>query len=170
MEARLIIRYSLYSLILIFLQISLFNYIEIGEGMFAAIYVLIILLLPIELHKAIPLILGFFIGFIIDIFNDTIAFNTGAMVMTAFARPFILHLLAPSDGYEIGKLPSLFNMGIKWFLIYTVMLLFLYQLTFHLFEIFTLTKLHIILLRTIINTTLSTFFILILHLTFFRNK
>jgi len=170
MEVRLILRYIIYTVLLVLLQLVLFDYVQLGHDLYPFVYVLAILLLPIEIPRAVPLILAFIIGFLMDVFNDTIAFNTGALVFAAFLRPFILQMLSPGDGYEIGKLPSYLNMGIGWFLGYSFIFLFFHQLVYFSFEIFMLAKIHIVLFKALINSVYSLVFVFILHLLFFRNK
>ncbi|MBN2663848.1 MAG: hypothetical protein JXR68_09385 [Bacteroidales bacterium] len=170
MEARLILRYFFYSVFLFFLQILLFNHVAIGLGLIPFVYILIVLLLPIEIHRVIPLILAFVFGFLVDVFNDTIAFNTAAFVFIAFIRPWILQILSPSDGYEVGKLPSAFNMGFGWFIFYSIIIVFFHQLVYFSLEIFMISKILVVLAKVFVNTLYSVAFIIVLHILFFRNK
>jgi len=170
MEARLVLRYFLYAIILFFLQILLFNHVAIGQGLIPFVYILILLLLPIDLHKTIPLIFAFAFGLFLDLSNDTLAYNTGAFVIIAFVRPLVLQLLAPGDGYEAGKLPSFYNMGFGWFLFYSFILVFLHQFVYFSLDAFVFSKFFVVLAKTFVNTIYSVAFILALHILLFRNK
>ncbi len=170
MNIRLFIKYFFYTTILVLLQILLFNYISLGTGLVPYVYFLIILLLPLEVHKLVPLLFGFFLGLFIDILNDTVALHTGAMVFAGYLRPFVLQILSPEDGYETGKLPSFYNFGLGWFLSYSLILMFFHQLVYFSLDIFMLSKIGLILLKTVINTLYSVTFIVIIHLLFLKNK
>lgn len=170
MEARLVFRYLIYSVILFFSQVLLFNYVAIGIGLIPFVYILILLLLPIETHKTIPLVLAFVFGLFLDFFNDTLAYNTGAFIFAAFVRPWILQILAPNDGYEIGKLPSFYNMGFKWFLPYSLIIVFLHQFVYFSLESFIFSKFFIVLAKAFVNTIYSTAFIIVMHILLFKNK
>lgn len=169
MEARLLIKYSIYFVILYLLQVLVFNYISIAVGLFPVVYLLLILLLPIEIEGFWLLIVSFLVGFSIDISNDTLALNTSSLLFAAFFRPFILQIIAVRDGYEIGKPPSFKNYGINWFIIYSLIFVFIFQLTYFSLDIFSFAKIGVILLKTFINTLYSVSFIVLLHLLFFRN-
>lgn len=170
MEARLILRYFFYSVVLFFLQIILFNHVAIGIGLVPFVYILIILLLPVDIQRVIPLVFAFVFAFLIDIFNDTIAYNTGAFVFVAFLRPWILQILSPGDGYEVGKLPSVFNMGFGWFIRYTLIIVFFHQLVYFSLETFMISKILVVFSKAFVNTIYSVAFIIVLHILFFRNK
>lgn len=170
MEARLIIRYFFYAIVLFLLQVLLFNYVAIGIGLIPFVYILILLVLPIDIHRVLPLIFAFVFGFFIDVFNDTMAYNTGAFVFIAFARPWILQILSPKDGYEVGKLPSFYNMGFGWFVLYAIILIFLHQLIYFSLEVFMISKIFIIFGKALVNTFYSLAFIIVLHVLVFRNK
>ncbi len=169
MEIRLLIRYGIYFVVLYLLQILGFNYVQIGTGLFPAVYLLIIILLPIEINKMWLLVTAFIVGMIMDISNDSIAINTAALVFATFFRPFILQVLVVRDGYEIGKLPSFKNYGLNWFIFYSLAFVFLYQLVYFSLDIFSFAKIGVILLKTVINTLYTVSFVVLLHLLFFRN-
>ncbi len=170
MEARLLIRYFIYSTVLLLLQVLLFNYVSLGTGLVPFVYIMILLFFPIETHKALPLIFAFVFGLSLDFLNDTVALNTGALVFIAFIRPSILQLLSPDNGYEVGRLPSFYNMGLKWFVIYSLIMIFFHQFIYFSLEIFSLAKIHIIFFKTIVNTLYSFSFIILLHILIFKNK
>ena len=169
MEVRLLIRYGIYFVVLYLLQILGFNYVQIGTGLFPAVYLLIIILLPIEINKVWLLMAAFAVGMIMDISNDTIAINTSALVFATFFRPFILQLLSGRDGYETGKLPTYKNYGINWFIFYSLIFVFLYELVYFGLDIFSFAKIGVILLKTVVGTLYTVSFIVLLHLLFFRN-
>ena len=170
MEVRLIIRYIIYFISLVLLQTLLFNYVSLGTGLVPFVYILAVLLLPIDTKNWFLLLFSFFLGFTIDVFNDTLALNTMALLFVALLRPLIIRLLAPSDGYDSGTLPSFSSFKLSRFIVYSLILVFSHQLIFFSFDIFAFSKLGIIILKTLINTIFSVIFITILHLIFFKNK
>jgi len=170
MEIRLLLRYIIYFVVLYLLQILVFNYMTLGVGLFPSVFLLIIILLPIEIEKLWLLVISFIIGFVLDFSNDTLALNTSALLFVAFLRPFILQLISVRDGYEIGKLPSYKNYGINWFILYTLIFVFIFELVYVSLDIFTFAKIGVILLKSVINTLFSASFVILSHLLFFRNS
>ena len=124
-------------LIVVLLQVMLINNIIIGVwGITPLFYTLFVLALPFETPKWVQLVLGFAIGFVIDIFCDTPGLNAGATTMMAFARPWVLGMLAPRDGYENGTRPYLMHMGFTWYIYYSSLLVLIHHATYFMFDAF----------------------------------
>ncbi len=170
MEARLAIRTGIYFLVLLFLQILLFNYVSIGVGMIPFVYILGLILLPIEVPNWFLLVYSFILGISVDVAGDTMALNTSALMFSAFIRPRLIRFLAPDDGYKAGTLPSFFSFKAKRFLLYITIIIFVHQLVFFTLDIFKLSKILIIIFKAFFNTFYSLVFILIIHLLFLKNK
>lgn len=92
------------------------------------IYPLFILLLPIEVPHALIVLLGFFYGLLIDIFYDMDGLHAAATTLIAFARPAVCAVLEPRGGYEFGQTLSKHNLGIRWFINYSAILIFTHLL------------------------------------------
>jgi rod shape-determining protein MreD len=156
-------------LILVLLQVFIFNNIEITSiGIIPAFFVLYIVLLPFETPNWMVLVMAFFIGLIIDIFSDTMGLNTAATVFVAFVRPVVLKSLSPRDGYEVGTFPRVHYMGISWFLKYSVVIVFVHQFLFYLLEDFTFAHFGNMLLRILIGTFISLLLIVVSQFIIYR--
>ncbi len=170
MEGRLIIRYSVYFIALFLLQILLFNYVLIGTDLYPFVFLLFVILLPIEIERITVLLSAFVLGLFLDFSTDMVAINTIALSFAAFIRSGVLALLSPSDGYEPGKLPSIKNYGLAWFTYYSVIMIFAFSFVFYFFKAFALSQIGLVFLKSLANTIYSTIFIILMHLIFFRNK
>lgn len=147
--------------ILVLLQVLLFNNIQFSGYVNPYIYVLFILLLPFETPKWFLLVLGFFMGLVIDIAMNTPGMHTSATVFIAFLRPYVLSYISPRDGYEVGSSPTVSCYGLTWFLRYAVTITFLHHSVLFYLEIFRLSSFFDTLLKVIISTVFSLIFILI---------
>lgn len=101
---------------------------------FCFLHVLFILLLPIEVKTIATLLLSFVFGMLVDLFYDTLGIHTIALLAVAFVRQSWLGVLVPSGGYEDDLSPSLVNMGLGWFLSYSIPLFLLYHILFFFIE------------------------------------
>jgi hypothetical protein len=81
-------------------------------------------------------VLGFFVGFVVDVFCDTPGLNSGASTVMAFARPWVLGLLAPRDGYENGTRPYLMHMGFLWYIYYSGLLVLIHHAAYFMLDAF----------------------------------
>lgn len=87
------------------------------------IYPVFILLLPVGMIDGVVLLLAFMYGLSIDMFYDTPGLFASAAVAVAAARPLVLAILEPRGGYEQGKAPTKHNLGTRWFVQYSGILM-----------------------------------------------
>ena len=137
---------------------------------FCFLYVLYILLLPLEM-KTIPIMLiAFVLGIGVDLFYDTLGIHTASIVAVAFLRNPWLKVLTPTGGYDENLQPSILNMGFGWFTYYSIPLLLLHHLLF--FYIDSLgTNLLIPAVQKVITSTIFVFVMSItVQLLFYRRR
>ncbi len=142
-------------ILLVILQIFIFNNIQFSGFINPYIYILFIILLPFETPRWAILFLGFLLGFSIDIFSQTLGIHSASTVFLAFCRPGILNMIAPRDGYEAGTFPRLYFYRFNWFLKYTTFMVFIHHLFLFYVEAFTFSDFFITLLRVILSSIFS---------------
>ncbi len=170
MELRLAWKYFLYFITLLLLQVLVFDNMVVSKYLFYPnVFVLFILLLPFELDLNIMLIVGFISGLIYDIFIHSLAFNAISFTVIAYLRYYILKLIIPREGYIANTLPSYIYYGFNWFFLYSLIIVFVYELIFN-FLVYFKVSFNRILLNSIVDFLLSFFFVMVLHLTFYKNK
>lgn len=150
------------------LQILLFDNLVLFSTGFCFIYIACLLFLPISINRLVLLLLGFIVGFTVDIFYDTMGIHAAASVLLAFLRPLILNLLTPRDGYEASDSANLHIMGWNWFLTYAFILIVVHHTAVFFLEIISFEW------YTLVKILLSTLFtgvvVVILQLLFFSAK
>jgi rod shape-determining protein MreD len=158
-----ILRFGLIFILLLLLQVLLFNNIQFSGYVNPYVYIMFILLLPIEIPAWLLLIISFFTGLIIDFFAGTPGMHTSATVLAGFVRPFILRIISPRDGYEPGADPSILIYGFKWFLIYTSIIVIIHHTALFYLEVFRFTDFFRTLLRVLLSSLFSITFIVLLE-------
>jgi rod shape-determining protein MreD len=156
-----ILRFALIFVLLILLQILLFNNIQVSGYINPYVYVMFILLLPVEIPAWLLLLLSFFTGLIIDFFSGSPGMHASATVLAGFVRPYVLRVISPRDGYEAGSAPSMLSYGFTWFFTYTLIIVLVHHTTLFYLEIFRLADFFRTLLRVLISSVFSITFILI---------
>ncbi len=101
---------------------------------FCFLYVAFILLLPIETNALLLMLLAFIMGFMVDIFYNSLGLHALTLVFIAYLRNYWLGAITPQGGYDAGTLPNLKSHGLQWFLVYTMPLVFVHHLTLFLVE------------------------------------
>jgi rod shape-determining protein MreD len=156
-------RFSLIFILLFLLQVLVFNNIRFNGYINPYVYVMFILLLPVEIPSWLLLIISFVTGAIMDIFCGSPGMHTSATVLAGFVRPYTLRLISPRDGYEPGADPSMFVYGLRWFLIYTSFIILVHHTALFYLEVFRFTDFFRTMLRVIMSSIFSTTFILLLE-------
>ncbi len=159
-------------IVAIVLQVIVFQYIFKGTALspyvFVFFYPIAILLLPIRTPPIVVILLSFGLGVFIDLYYGTIGIHTSALVFVGFIRQYLLRLMEPRKKYEIKDIPNIANFGVRWFLIYTSILLLANCFFYYAVDAFTLVYLLDILVKTVLSTVISTLFIFI-YVILYRN-
>ncbi|MEZ4995933.1 MAG: rod shape-determining protein MreD [Bacteroidales bacterium] len=156
-----IIRYTVTFLLLIALQLLIFNNIEFSGYVNPYVYVMFILILPVAMPSWILLLLGFLTGFVIDLFSGTMGVHTFATVIAAYVRPWVLSLNVTAETAEGEMSPSSYRSGLRWFLVYTATVVLAHHLALFLVETFSFRLFLQTLLRVLLSTAVTTFFIVL---------
>ena len=155
-------------LFLVFIQVLIFNNIQISGLINPYVYVIFILLLPFETPTWALLALAFLLGISVDLFANTPGMHSTATVLMAFLRPYVLSIIAPRDGYETGTFPRLYYYGFFWFLKYAAILVTIHHLALFYLEIFRLSDFFITFFRSVISAAFSITFIVLSQYFIFR--
>ena len=161
-----LIRNILRFIVLLIVQVLVFDNLGFGTYIHPYIYVLFVLLLPFDTPKWQLLIDGFLIGIAVDIFNGTPGLNAAATVFLAFMRPFIIGITTRKSDIEDKNAPTVTEMGLQWFAVYALLLLLLHNLVLFWLEAFSIRLLGVVILETIISTPISLLIILLIIYTF----
>ncbi len=138
-------------------QVVIINNLDFYGYVNIQLYLLFILLLPFEIQGWLLLLLGFITGFCVDIFTGIIGLHTSATVFIAFIRNQVTKIVGGKPDYETTLEPNIRDMGIKWFVTYASILIFVHQLVLSLLEVFSFYQFGQTLLRCILNSILTLF-------------
>lgn len=156
--------------VVIFLQIFVCNYINLFGFVTPALYLLALLLLPLELPKSVQYVIGFFTGLIIDMFTHTLGVNAAAGVIVMFVRPYVVRLLNGRGAVEGVDRPEPGIKDFKWIFTYVLLLSFLHQFMSVMLETSSFRNFGHTLLSILCNTAFTAFVILCVEYIFFPTK
>ena len=163
-----ILKYAGLFLLLLTLQLFIFNNIQLSGYINPYVYVLFILFLPYETPGWLLLILGFFTGICVDAFMNTYGMHSSATLFLAFLRPYLLNLIANREDIDRKGSPSIYPNGLVWFLKYTLFLVLAHHFVLFFIESFSFAMFFHTLFRVILSTLITTSFILLSTLLFSR--
>lgn len=108
-------------------QVIILKNVVLFHTAFCFIYVAYLLLLPVDSTPMTLLGVGFLMGFIVDIFYDSLGLHAFSSVFIMYVRNYWLNLITPQGGYDSNIAPSLAINGVQWFLVYTMPLIFIHH-------------------------------------------
>jgi rod shape-determining protein MreD len=158
-----ILRFVLIFVLLVLLQVLLFNNIQFSGYVNPYVYIMFILLLPLEIPSWLLLLLSFATGLTIDFFSGSPGMHTSATVLAGFIRPYVLRIVSPRDGYESGSDPSMVIYGFRWFFTYALLIVLVHHTTLFYLEVFRLADFFRTLLRVLLSTLFTMSFILLIE-------
>src|SRR5688572_14720963 len=113
--------------IFLFYQVLILQNVVLFNTAFCFLYVLYLLLLPVETNPLILMLIGFAMGFIVDLFYESIGLHAFACVMLMYVRNYWLNSITPQGGYDSSAVPSMALSGVQWFVVYIGPLIFLHH-------------------------------------------
>jgi hypothetical protein len=160
------LKYGFWFVALTIAQILIFRGISFGWGdqhyFQVLIYPLLVIILPLNISRIQLMLIAFVMGFIIDLFYLSPGVHCAALVFSAFIRQLILNILEPRGGYKVNVSPTIYHLGMNWFLSFSAIMIFLHHLTYFSLEMFSFQFALTIWLKTIFSFISSYLFILAL--------
>lgn len=163
----LVLSYTIQFIFLMLLQIFVLDNIQFLGFINPMVYILLILSLPIKFPNWISLIIAFFIGFILDIFFDTLGMHTFATVFLAFIRVPIANLLISIDE-GVNPIPSFKTFGVGKYVKYLILCTLTHHLILFILESFSFVGILFLLYKLVLSSAIS--ILLILTIQSFKTK
>lgn len=155
---------------LVLLQVLILNNIQLGGYINPYLYVLFILSLPFDTPVALVMVLSFALGLSVDMFMNTAGMHAAACVLMGYLRSYVLKLIAPREGYEFSVEPNLQNLGPKWYLSYTAILVSFHHLVLFYIEVFRFSEFFSTLFRVILSTIFTLLLVFGIQFLLYKNK
>jgi len=155
---------------LILLQVLVLDTVQFGGYIIPYVFLLFILLLPMDINKTGLLLLAFFTGLTVDFFENTLGLQAAAVVFMAFARPGVIRFYFSGVEFVKGEEPGISSFGVWGFLKYVFVLALLHQFALTLLEVFSFHNFLQTITEIFLNTLVTTMAIFVTVLLFTRQK
>tara|TARA_B100000683_G_scaffold131931_1_gene128856 strand:+ start:86 stop:601 length:516 start_codon:yes stop_codon:yes gene_type:complete len=120
--------YGLRALLLILIQVLVFNQLVVHEAATPFVYIIAVIGLPFAITHVQTIFVAFIIGFVLDLFSGTGGVHSAASTFLGFLRPSILNIVNPPGGYDDTDSPNIARYGLSWFLSYISIMIFVHHL------------------------------------------
>jgi len=158
----------LLSLFLIFLQVLIFDRINLFGFMNPSIYIIVLIIHRYDLDQFNYIVVGFLLGFIMDILSQSAGSHSLSCVTISFLRPLI-NKFSLGPNYEDFSSPFSDGILISNKVLYCFLITMIHQIILNAYSYFNWTHTFVILKLTIANS-IFTFIVIVCVLNLFTTK
>ncbi len=152
---------------LVLIQVLVLNQVYLGGFINPYIYVLFVILLPLNSPRYAVLILGFLIGLTIDVFSNSLGIHAAATVFIAYLRPLVIRSISSRDE-DRSEYPGLHQSKFRWFLSYVAIMVLLHHIVLFYLGTFTFSHFFQTFYQILLSAVLSIFIIVLSQFLIFR--
>ncbi|MFT6747457.1 MAG: rod shape-determining protein MreD [Glaciecola sp.] len=163
-------KYLVWFIGLLFLQVVVLSNMNASKYVLPFVYVLFLLILPKSTPRWLLLLIGFGTGCIVDTFLHSYGTHAFSCTIIAFIRPSLLATVAPKDFSSDESIISVYDLGLKKYLLYTVVLVVIHHLFVFLIDELRVGSVFNLIKQLFISSLVSTFLILCLQYIFNKKK
>lgn len=141
-------------IVVMLLQVLLFDQLQLWGVCHPYIYVLCLLMLPITLPHSVDMLIGAAAGFVMDVFCNSLGIHMAACILLMFIRPYLLGGIV-NDKDRLNEQINLHAIGIEAFVKYTVILVVVHHLTVFLLAAWSWEHIGFALIETLVSGTIT---------------
>lgn len=156
-------------LLLLVLQEFVFDNINLGGVVNPYIYIMFIILLPLDIQGWVLLVLGCCAGAAVDFMSGMAGLHMMTATWLAFVRPTVVALLLGKDVAYDGGVPTAGRVGVAKFFRYATTLVLLFNIPFFILEDLS-GETWVVALRILLSSLFSVGIIYFLHLPFVHSQ
>lgn len=155
-------------LFIVLFQVLILNQIELNRFISPYIYPLFILLLPFETPIWAVLLMSFGTGLFVDTFGNSLGLHTAATVLMGYMRGNLISFKRIGTDTDEGK-NTLSALNMRQFFVYSATCILVHHFVFFLLEMFSLSHIGYVLLKTAGSAAVSIALIMLSRYLFTRN-
>lgn len=152
------LRYVLLFIVMLLAQVLICNNILLFGVGIPFIYIFFIIVLPLNVSLNLLMTISFFMGFMVDLFSDTLGLNCLACLILAVTKKPIFYAYMPNEDKFLNASPSILSMGWDNYLKFILTLTGIFCILIFGIELFSFASFW----RIILMTLTSTFFTMLL--------
>jgi len=140
--------------VVMLLQVLLFNQLQFLGICHPYIYVLCLLMMPITLSHSADMLIGAAVGLVMDICCNSIGIHMASCILLMFVRPYLIGAVV-NDKDRLNEQISLRSLGFEAFLKYVIILVLLHHLAVFLLAAWSWTHIGFVLLETLVSSVIT---------------
>ena len=158
-----IIKWIIWGILLILLQVLVLNHLEINSYIYPQVYILVLISLPMNVDRRLAYLIGFVVGVIIDAFLFVPGLHAATCTFMMFIRQLYFKNFIEQEWYDSGLRPGIYSPETVWYLGYAGAFSFIFHLILFFLEEFSFHAPQVTFLRVILSSSISVLLILLLE-------
>lgn len=152
------IKYIGQYILLMILQVFLFDQLQFMGVCHPFIYILFLLMMPITLPHSVDMLIGAMVGLIMDVFSNSLGIHTSACILLMFLRPYLLETIL-NDKDRLNEQISTRVVGPEAMGKYLAILIIIHHLMVFILSAWSWTHIGFVLLETLVSALITFIFI-----------
>lgn len=157
-------------ILLLILQILICNHVALFGFLNPNLYLLALLLLPLDLPLSVQYLIAFATGLVVDTFQMTFGIHASAAMMLIVLRPYVILALNVNKKKLATEVPMPGRRDFKWLFVYTMLLTFVHQTMVTMLELWSFQRFGVTILSIIGNTLFTSLLILCVEYIFIPSE
>ena len=142
-------------IIVMLLQVLLFDQLQLWGVCHPYIYILCLLMLPINLPNIVEMLVGALVGLVMDVFCNSLGVHMAACILIMFIRPYLIGSIV-NDKDRLKEQMSLRAIGMEQLFRYVLTMVLIHHLTVFLLAAWSWQHMGFVLLETIVSGIITT--------------
>jgi rod shape-determining protein MreD len=163
------VKYILWIFGLVLLQGLILNNVLFFGYLNPYFYLIFILFIPFDTDRAALLLLAFFIGLGIDLFENSGGLHAAATTFIAFNRSLILRLVSGKRGREFNEL-RMRDLTFASIALYMFIMIFVHHFCLFALEAFRFSEITVVILRTLYSSLFTFVLVMLVRFWTFRSQ
>jgi len=141
-------------IIIMLLQVLLFDQLQLWGVCHPYIYVLCLLMLPITLPHNVDMLIGAVVGVVMDVFCNTLGVHMASCILVMFVRPYLIGAIV-SDKDRLNEQISMRAIGMSAMVKYVVIMVLLHHFTIFSLAAWSWHHMGFVILETIVSSIIT---------------
>ncbi|HOF15532.1 MAG TPA: hypothetical protein PLF32_05680 [Bacteroidales bacterium] len=160
--------YVLSFILLLLFQIIIVNSVSLWGIITPMVYILFILILPFQTPRWLVVLLGFLMGFSVDMFTGVLGLHAIASGLIAFLRMPIINVIPSKVTFEEHLRPILWDMHFKWYFQYVLYLTLIHHIVYYFLEAMSFDNFLLVLGIALLNVAFTVLLLMLFQVIFFK--
>lgn len=140
--------------VVMLLQVLLFNQLQLWGVCHPYIYVLCLLMMPITLPHSVDMVIGALAGLVMDVFCNSLGIHMASCILLMFIRPYLIGAIV-NDKDRLNEQISLHAIGMEAMLKYTIILVLVHHSVVFILAAWSWHHIGFVLLETLVSSIVT---------------